>query len=75
MNRCFKTPLVTAAKGGAHGGGAQLTPTGQLVLERYRTMEGATKQLANAYLNLFTEVLAPAPGTPGQPAADLDPAG
>jgi molybdate transport system regulatory protein len=24
MNRCFNEPLVTAAKGGAHGGGAQL---------------------------------------------------
>jgi molybdate transport system regulatory protein len=75
MNRCFKTPLVTAAKGGAHGGGAQLTETGQQVLARYRAMEAATKQLADAYLGEFSAVLAPAPAPPSGVVADLERAG
>lgn len=39
MNRCFRTPLVEAVKGGAKGGGARLSPLGAEVLERYRRME------------------------------------
>lgn len=39
MQRCFKEPLVTVARGGAHHGGAQLTATGRKVLEIYRTIE------------------------------------
>ncbi len=39
MNRCFRSPLVTLERGGASGGGAQLTPAGQEVLALYRTME------------------------------------
>lgn len=39
MNRCFREPLVIAAKGGARGGGAQLTPFGADVLARYRALE------------------------------------
>ncbi|MCC6610152.1 MAG: LysR family transcriptional regulator [Burkholderiales bacterium] len=51
MNRCFRTPLLEAAKGGQTGGGAALTPLGREVLRRYRTMEaraarGATRDLA-----------------------------
>lgn len=39
MNRCFQKPLVTAAKGGAHGGGTQLTDYGMEVLECYRELQ------------------------------------
>lgn len=39
MNRCFKRPVVAAAKGGRSGGGAVLTPLGAEVLARYRRME------------------------------------
>ncbi|MBM3546506.1 MAG: LysR family transcriptional regulator [Alphaproteobacteria bacterium] len=39
MNRCFRSPLVEAAKGGAKGGGARLTSLGEEVLESYRRME------------------------------------
>lgn len=35
MNRAFKKPVVTAAPGGAGGGGAVLTPFGADLLERY----------------------------------------
>ena len=39
MNRCFREPLVSATKGGAGGGSAQLTPGGKRVLELYRRIE------------------------------------
>ncbi|MEP7057974.1 MAG: LysR family transcriptional regulator [Caldimonas sp.] len=39
MNAHFIEPLVESAKGGARGGGAQLTPLGQDVVRRYRAME------------------------------------
>lgn len=39
MNRCFREPLVTAAKGGANGGRAQLTMAGERVLALYRRIE------------------------------------
>ena len=35
INRAFTEPVVTAAPGGAGGGGATLTPFGAEVLERY----------------------------------------
>ena len=44
MNGAFKAPLVAAAKGGEHGGGAALTKTGADVLARYRRMEAATQR-------------------------------
>jgi molybdate transport system regulatory protein len=42
MNRSFKKPLVKSARGGASGGGAELTPAGQRVLELYREMHRAS---------------------------------
>lgn len=39
MNACFRTPLVTAAKGGRTGGGAVLTPLGARVLAAYRRIQ------------------------------------
>ena len=51
MNRCFRTALVAATKGGQSGGGARLTVLGQEVLRHYRSMEaraarGAGRDLA-----------------------------
>ncbi|MGE0072799.1 MAG: winged helix-turn-helix domain-containing protein [Thiomonas sp.] len=39
VNQAYKQPLVEASKGGAGGGGAQLTPLGREVLSIYRRME------------------------------------
>ena len=39
MNEGFREPLVTMHRGGAAGGGADLTPTGRVVLRLYRRME------------------------------------
>lgn len=39
MNAAFREPLVTSARGGAQGGGAQLTEAGEAVLAHYRKLE------------------------------------
>lgn len=44
MNREFRSPLVTPAKGGAARGGASLTMLGDEVLARYRTLEAAAQR-------------------------------
>ncbi|MCE8523519.1 winged helix-turn-helix domain-containing protein [Ruegeria pomeroyi] len=41
MNAMFRDPVVTRARGGAQGGSATLTPTGQEVLAAYRRFETA----------------------------------
>src|SRR5690606_14897979 len=39
MNTSFAKPLVATAKGGARGGGAEVTPFGQTILSAYRDVE------------------------------------
>jgi len=39
MNNCFRDAVISAQPGGAHGGGATLTPFGQQLVERYRAIE------------------------------------
>ena len=41
LNAMFRAPLVESARGGAGGGGATLTETGQHVLALYRGIEAA----------------------------------
>ena len=41
MNGCFKSPVVEASKGGATGGRAVLTRTGEDVLARFRRIEAS----------------------------------
>lgn len=50
MNRCFSTPVVTTAKGGAEGGGATVTAMGLIVLARYRRLSDATIAAFLSYL-------------------------
>ncbi len=57
MERCFKEPLVSVARGGARHGGAQLTVNGRKVLALYRTMERdslkATQRSRQRIVNLL----------------------
>jgi molybdate transport system regulatory protein len=47
INNGLSEPAVTAATGGASGGGAALTPVGEQVVELYRTIESRTRSSAN----------------------------
>jgi len=59
MNRMFKSPVVTTAKGGkGGGGGAVLTPFGREVLARYRNMQAVTATAIAGDLEALREALA-----------------
>lgn len=57
MNRCFRAPLVEAAKGGRAGGGASLTPMGEDVLARYRKLEQRAARLFADELRTFSQLV------------------
>lgn len=44
MNTHFREPLVALSRGGKQGGGTQVTPTGQLVLQEYQSLRAASDQ-------------------------------
>lgn len=58
MNRCFKSPLVEASKGGSGGGGARVTELGLDVLARYRAMELKAAASVAAEMRDFARLLA-----------------
>ena len=57
MNRCFRTPVVTAEAGGASGGGACLTPIGAEVVRRYRSMQAKAAKAGADDLAALTALL------------------
>lgn len=59
LNGAFREPLVTASKGGKAGGGAQLTPTGNAILDGYRRMEAAALEAAAGELADLSALLKP----------------
>src|SRR5215468_6712201 len=46
VNASLQQPAVTAAIGGRQGGGAALTPTGERVIELYRSIEDIARSSA-----------------------------
>jgi len=68
MNRCFRTALVEAAKGGESGGGARLTALGQEVLRRYRSMEAHAARRAGRDLAALKRLLRRGPARARPPA-------
>jgi molybdate transport system regulatory protein len=51
MNNCFRDAVISAQPGGAHGGGATLTPFGQKLVERYRAIETEAMDATRRHLN------------------------
>lgn len=45
MNHMFKEPVIAAVTGGAHGGGARLTETGENLIAAYRAVEADSMQI------------------------------
>ncbi len=58
MNRCFREPVVIAAKGGPNGGGAVLTPLGREALDRYRTIQRNARAAIEQDLEAYRQLLA-----------------
>ena len=46
----FRDPLVHSVRGGAKGGGARLTETGETILSHYRALERAAARQGSAEL-------------------------
>ncbi len=57
MNKMFHEPLVRTSVGGREGGGAELTPLGLEVVERYRQLEEATRAAAAPHLAWLDGIL------------------
>jgi molybdate transport system regulatory protein len=57
LNRCFGRPVLIADRGGAQGGGAELTELGKELVERFRHMESlAEKALGKDVLALLAQL-------------------
>ncbi|MBO9535773.1 LysR family transcriptional regulator [Herbaspirillum sp.] len=58
MNRCFASPLVSTATGGARGGGAVVTELGREVLARYQRMQKKAETSIAADLGYLQSLMA-----------------
>ena len=56
LNRSFKSEVVAADKGGAHGGGARLTELGTSVLRHFRNMERKTRKAIDSDLDALSAI-------------------
>ena len=65
MNAMFRAPVLDALTGGAGGGGARLTATGEAVLAAYRRLEAAAHQASGGPLREIEAELAAAPVAAG----------
>ncbi len=61
MNKMFHEPLVRTSVGGREGGGAELTPLGLELVERYHQLEEATQAAAAPHLEWLDGILASEP--------------
>ena len=61
MNRCFREPVIETASGGKGGGGARVTPLGEEVLRRYRSMEDTAVASVRDQIAEFSGLLADEP--------------
>jgi len=62
MNAAFRNPLVVSSRGGAKGGGARLTQTGDEVLAQYRRLQEVTAQAGADPIARLQSLLRDIPG-------------
>lgn len=62
LNQDFVEPLVVKQRGGAAGGGAHLTETGQQVLKVYRAIERDAERAIAKRLPELTKLIRPDAG-------------
>jgi molybdate transport system regulatory protein len=58
MNTGFVAPVVESTRGGAQGGGAHLTETGQAVLAAYRALEARVTEAGSAEIAALAALVA-----------------
>lgn len=57
MNAAFREALVESSRGGAQGGGARLTETGEAVLAHYRRLEEILAEAGAARISAIRSLL------------------
>lgn len=57
LNAMFRSPLVECSRGGAKGGGAQVTETGLAVLEEYRAIELKARAAGDPHIEKLKTLL------------------
>lgn len=57
LNAAFAEPLVDSTRGGAKGGGAHLTETGEAVLAHYRQLENRVAETGAAEIGAISSLL------------------
>jgi molybdate transport system regulatory protein len=57
INRLLSEPAVTAAAGGANGGGATLKPAGQKTIQLYHSIEMRTRAAARSEFQAFKNLM------------------
>ena len=60
MNQAFKQPVVLTSTGGKRGGGAEVTPFGQDLLDRYRRIEAKAAAAVGGELAALNRLLSAA---------------
>jgi len=63
MNAMFREPVVKATVGGKSGGGAELTAVGHELVERFRAIEAAARDIAAPHLARLDELAVPSADT------------
>ena len=61
LNAMFRSPLVERSRGGARGGGAQITETGLAVLEEYRAIELKARAAGDPHIEKLKTLLSDIP--------------
>ncbi|GAB2203902.1 winged helix-turn-helix domain-containing protein [Roseibium sp. ROS1] len=61
LNAMFRSPLVERSRGGAKGGGAQITETGLAVLEEYRAIELKARAAGDPHIEKLKTLLSDIP--------------
>jgi len=51
MNTCFRDVVIATRPGGVHGGGANLTPFGEKLVESYRAIEAEAMDASRRHLS------------------------
>jgi molybdate transport system regulatory protein len=64
LNAMFREPVVSKAQGGKQGGGATLTPFGEELLLRFRSMERRAEAAMDEDMGWLEQALQPRPADP-----------
>ena len=59
MNAMFRAPLVMRTRGGAKGGGAEVTETGHAAIAAYRALEAEAKAAGAPHMERLAAMLKP----------------